>query len=117
MSKTSREKKKKLVKSQEKVSGFDKHPWEREYQVFKKLLVNSYGSEIGTILLERFDKQHLRDANADYHCMDNYRTCRKSDKDMYADYKKIKEDGCCGFIDSQYNINGEIYLIGCNYGH
>lgn len=46
---------------------------------------------------------------------DNFRIFPYS---MLNDYKKVKEKGCCGFFDSSVKcVSGNIYLIGCNFGH
>lgn len=37
---------------------------------------------------------------------------------MMFDYEKAKDEGCCGFYDSEVTApSGTKYLIGFNYGH
>lgn len=54
---------------------------------------------------------------ADFECVDNCRIARKSDPKEMADYEEARSGGCCGFFDREILVNGEVYLIGCNYGH
>jgi hypothetical protein len=53
----------------------------------------------------------------DFECVDNCRIALKSDPKEMADYEAARADGCCGFYDQEILVDGEVYLIGCNYGH
>ncbi len=50
-----------------------------------------------------------------YEYMDNIRI---ADSLNYHQYKKIKKQGCCGFVDRSVVLsNGKRYFYGFNYGH
>ena len=49
---------------------------------------------------------------------DNYRCYRKRDGLGKEKYDKARESGCCGFADWEYtDKDGEVWIVGCNYGH
>ena len=49
---------------------------------------------------------------------DNYRCYRKRDELGKERYDKAKRSGCCGFADWEYtDKEGEVWIVGCNYGH
>lgn len=38
--------------------------------------------------------------------------------DMRKKYDELRRRGCCGFWDTEYKcVSGNVYLMGCNYGH
>ena len=49
---------------------------------------------------------------------DNYRCYRKKDELGKKKYDETIEGGCCGFADWEYtDKHGDIWMVGCNYGH
>ncbi len=48
---------------------------------------------------------------------DRFRWCRVTIPSELAQYCEIQNRGCCGYKDEVFFINGEPYLVGCNYGH
>lgn len=48
---------------------------------------------------------------------DNWRAARLNDPVAMQEYELQVRKGCCGFIDEEVLINGEIWTIGCNFGH
>lgn len=49
---------------------------------------------------------------------DNYRVAKVGEVEQEETYFRIQQNGCCGFCDVQLKgPDGEIYLIGFNYGH
>lgn len=53
----------------------------------------------------------------DHDCMDNKRVADMSKRLEVKRYKKMKDDGCCGFHDEIIEYKGKRYLFGFNYGH
>lgn len=53
----------------------------------------------------------------DLECVDNVRVALKSDSESVKRYEEAASRGCCGSFNKEFDINGKIYLIGCNYGH
>ena len=66
---------------------------------------------------EVFDDLMYEINKNDLECADNYRAYRFSDKKHYEEYRKAEERGCCGFFQSHTMVDGEKWIIGCNYGH
>jgi hypothetical protein len=62
------------------------------------------------------DLQYEIDKNG-LECADNYRAYRVSDAKGKAEFLSQKRSGCCGFFGSHTMINGNKWIIGCNYGH
>lgn len=83
------------------ISGIAKFNGITDVSVQKKLL---------ELLEEVIDTEHL-----DY--ADNYRFAIKNSSESLAGYDKAQRSGCCGFFDQEVEINGMIYLYGCNFGH
>jgi hypothetical protein len=49
---------------------------------------------------------------------DNYRAYRHKDDKFREDYEMSLDAGCCGFFDVHYtDLSGDVWTIGCNYGH
>tara|TARA_Y100001963_G_scaffold125455_1_gene177066 strand:+ start:2584 stop:2811 length:228 start_codon:yes stop_codon:yes gene_type:complete len=49
---------------------------------------------------------------------DNYRCYRKRDGLGKERYDEAKSSGCCGSADWEYTSkDGEVWIVGCNYGH
>lgn len=46
--------------------------------------------------------------------VDNFRFAFCDNMD---EYEKLRNDGCCGFIDIEVLVGGRVYCMGCNYGH
>jgi hypothetical protein len=53
----------------------------------------------------------------DLDCADNYRAYKYGDDVGLHKYTELENQGCCGFFQSHTVINGEKWIIGCNYGH
>jgi len=49
----------------------------------------------------------------------HFRLCRAVDGLPSEEYRKVKDSGCCGFIDCKVTnpINDHTYYFGFNYGH
>jgi hypothetical protein len=78
----------------------------------------------GNLIIEAYPKsvqEKLEQliAEVDDTCIDNERIARKSNINEVEKYKDYRWDGCCGFVDEEFTApeDGEIYLIGFNYGH
>lgn len=53
-----------------------------------------------------------------YEHADNYRVALWGDDDSCEHYEARMESGCCGCIDTVFNLScGRIFLWGFNYGH
>ena len=50
-------------------------------------------------------------------CVDNERFAFCYNSKAMEEYKKQKDDGCCGFADEKVLVGGVIAMVGCNYGH
>ena len=49
---------------------------------------------------------------------DNYRAYRHKDFKFIEDYNTAYAYGCCGYLDMDYtDTHGDVWTIGCNYGH
>lgn len=48
---------------------------------------------------------------------DNYRAYNFDTGKGFKAYVKATNKGCCGFFESATKLNGEKWVIGCNYGH
>lgn len=49
---------------------------------------------------------------------DNYRAYRHKDGKFQEDYDDAVQHGCCGYWDIDYtDTHGDVWTIGCNYGH
>ena len=48
---------------------------------------------------------------------DNFRIALKSNPIHVRFYEHLKSGGCCGFWDADVELDGNVYLIGWNYGH
>lgn len=53
----------------------------------------------------------------DLDCVDNWRVARKDNPEEVRAYETARDDGCCGFYDTEVLVDGVIFMIGCNYGH
>ena len=55
---------------------------------------------------------------ADLEFYDNFRAYRHKDNMFKKEYDEAYDWGCCGFFDTDYtDTNGDVWTIGCNYGH
>ena len=50
-------------------------------------------------------------------CVDNHRVGLVGDQYDEALYQSSVDSGCCGYYDKVVSIGGELWRIGCNYGH
>ncbi len=48
---------------------------------------------------------------------DNFRAYRMRGHLGYEAYLNARNTGCCGFFESSTMVDGEKWIIGCNYGH
>jgi hypothetical protein len=48
---------------------------------------------------------------------DNWRVAKRDDSFQRVFYDEAAQGGCCGSFDTVVVIDGEEFLIGCNYGH
>jgi hypothetical protein len=48
---------------------------------------------------------------------DNFRACRYADDGEHNAYVDAKDNGCCGFWDGEFTVDGVTVLYGFNYGH
>lgn len=53
----------------------------------------------------------------EWDCVDNLRVYKEGDSEGEFAYNERRRMGCCGFFDDEVEIDGEIWHIGCNYGH
>lgn len=78
-------------------------------------LVRRYNKEDGEFLYEMIQNMEYE---IDDPCIDNHRVALKDDEDELRQYEEIKSEGCCGFYDDEVEApTGNVYLIGCNFGH
>ena len=50
-------------------------------------------------------------------CIDNIRFAYKDDEEEMRKYDEQCARGCCGYYDSEVNVNGRFAMVGCNFGH
>jgi hypothetical protein len=67
--------------------------------------------------IEVWEDLDYRIALHDLECVDNFRAYRRSDDFLEAEYKWAARCGCCGIFEDSTRIHGEVWIIGCNYGH
>jgi len=48
---------------------------------------------------------------------DNWRIAKRDDSYDRVLYDEIASHGCCGSFNTVVVVDGEEFLIGCNYGH
>lgn len=72
-------------------------------------------------LFERFpearEELNYQVARHDLDYADNYRIARTSYAGEMEVYYDAQRRGCCGQFEWSLTIDGEKFLIGCNYGH
>ena len=56
-------------------------------------------------------------ARSDLEYADNFRAYRFRDNYLFDEFQKAERNGCCGVFQSHTVVNGEKWIIGCNYGH
>lgn len=56
-------------------------------------------------------------ARSELECADNFRAYRHKDKKFFNQFMEAKDKGCCGCFESNTLVDGEKWIIGCNYGH
>ena len=66
---------------------------------------------------EVWDDLRYEIGRADLEYDDNWRAYRYKDKFLFKEFKQAENKGCCGFFNTSTIINGEKWIIGCNYGH
>lgn len=52
-----------------------------------------------------------------YDCVDNFRYARQDNLSEVMEYETRRENGCCGFVDVEFEVDGRTLLYGFNYGH
>lgn len=50
-------------------------------------------------------------------CIDNFRSTPTNNDEGMIEYDQLRDSGCCGSFDTYVTINGQEYMVGCNYGH
>jgi hypothetical protein len=50
-------------------------------------------------------------------CDDNYRAFRIQGHTHFGGYVSARRNGCCGEYISSTVVNGDIWVMACNYGH
>lgn len=63
------------------------------------------------------EAEEWMEQQVDDSCVDNHRYAKCSDGQAVEQYRKQEANGCCGFFDAEVMIAGELWLVGCNYGH
>lgn len=53
----------------------------------------------------------------DLSCTSDIRAAKLSSPSQMRRFRRIERGGCCGVWDNIQEIEGENYIIGCNYGH
>lgn len=48
---------------------------------------------------------------------DNFRVALAADAWQKTAYEFVRRTGCCGYLEEEVVIDGELFWIGCNYGH
>lgn len=71
-----------------------------------------YGVKVGNWLWKQIEEYS-------HQCRDNCRFARADSNKEKRHYGRLKRGGCCGFFDERVKcpIDGNTYLVGCNYGH
>lgn len=52
-----------------------------------------------------------------YDCADNFRYAHEDNKEELDLYYTKQGNGCCGFVDVEFEVDGRTLLYGFNYGH
>lgn len=60
-------------------------------------------------------EEHIEEQNLEY--ADNYRVARNNDSEALDEFEAQSMNGCCGSYETEVVIDGETWMIGCNYGH
>ena len=66
----------------------------------------------GVLELIEYDVYSIGLENAD-----NFRAFRFKDDFLFEEYVKAGKRGCCGAYYGSITYEGDIWYIGCNYGH
>ena len=79
----------------------------------------SYMKEFYKVPQEVWDdlEYQIKTQLADEPCVDNRRAFRYKDGLHESDFIKADKSGCCGFFRSHTIVDGDKWIIGCNYGH
>jgi len=48
---------------------------------------------------------------------DNYRAYRVKDGYLLPEFVAARKRGCCGEFETSTIVNGDKWIVGCNYGH
>lgn len=48
---------------------------------------------------------------------DNWRIARPENATERLFYDEVESRGCCGSFNTIITVDGEVWMIGCNYGH
>lgn len=60
---------------------------------------------------------HYEVCRHDLEYADNYRAYRVHDRAGIHKFRQREKKGCCGFFTGHTTINGNKWIIACNYGH
>lgn len=76
-----------------------------------------FASEYGPKVAKFLQAQLKLEEDKKYY-PDNHRYAKKSDRSSVDRYKYHQKKGCCGFKDFEVTaLDGEVYMLGFNYGH
>jgi hypothetical protein len=62
-------------------------------------------------------KEYFDCATKDKECVDNYRYADLRYPEEVKKYLETYYKGCCGYSDNVIYDNGNLFLVGFNYGH
>lgn len=60
-------------------------------------------------------EKHIENFSLDY--ADNFRVANMNSQEEMDAFEEQSMNGCCGSYETEIEINGETWMIGCNYGH
>lgn len=85
--------------------------------IFAQLDMNpsSLEAAVAASSIRRNAQSIIKSERLDY--VDNYRYAEKGNLEQEKKYRELKSKGCCGFYDTEMEVNGKTYLVGWNYGH
>ena len=64
-----------------------------------------------------WDDLHYEVGRADLEYADNYRAYRVKDDLGLPEFDSKRLRGCCGEFEASTKVDGDQWIIGCNYGH
>lgn len=76
-----------------------------------------YISPFDTVPEQVWDDLRYQIAQRDLEYADNFRAYRFIDDYLRKEFEAARNKGCCGCYESATTVNGQKWIIGCNYGH